>query len=183
MGTPSFVPVAKEVIPKRVQDLPLPDEWRQRIKQENDDSIPREPYQRCSQAVFEAWLKPRIQAEPLIHSIFWLKFECVVENADGVESTLTDIESGETHVIRSKYVAGCYGAGSRVRCSIDITLREYYVRRYSTITTSAAEALLTAQPQANIHALGTFQTRRFDTLSQARTILVHSLWRGPIIIS
>ena len=29
-----------------------------------------ELYQHCSQAVFEAWLNPRIQAEPLIHSIF-----------------------------------------------------------------------------------------------------------------
>jgi 2-polyprenyl-6-methoxyphenol hydroxylase-like FAD-dependent oxidoreductase len=84
--------------------------------------MPREPYQRCSQAVFEAWLKPRIQAEPLIHSVFGLKFESLVESADGVKSTLIDVESGETHVVKSKYVVGCDGAGSRVRRSTAIYL-------------------------------------------------------------
>ena len=84
--------------------------------------MPREPYQRCSQAVFEAWLKPRIQAEPLIHSIFGLRFDSSVESADGVESTLTEVKSGKTHVVRSKYVLGCDGAGSRVRKCSGITL-------------------------------------------------------------
>jgi 2-polyprenyl-6-methoxyphenol hydroxylase-like FAD-dependent oxidoreductase len=79
--------------------------------------MPREPYQRCSQAIFEAWLKPRIQAEPLIDSTFGMKFDDLIETDNGVESRLTDA-AGETHVIRSKYVIGCDGAGSRVRRSI-----------------------------------------------------------------
>ena len=79
--------------------------------------MPREPYQRCSQAIFEAWLKPRIQAEPLITSIFGMKFDSLAETDNGVESQLTDA-AGESHVIRSKYVVGCDGAGSRVRRSI-----------------------------------------------------------------
>jgi 2-polyprenyl-6-methoxyphenol hydroxylase-like FAD-dependent oxidoreductase len=79
--------------------------------------MPREPYQRCSQAIFEAWLKPRIQAEPLIESIFGMKFEDLVETDDGVESRLINA-TGKTHVIKSKYVIGCDGAGSRVRRSI-----------------------------------------------------------------
>jgi 2-polyprenyl-6-methoxyphenol hydroxylase-like FAD-dependent oxidoreductase len=82
----------------------------------------REPYQRCSQVVFEAWLKPRIQAESLIHSVFGLKFESLVESADGVESTWIDVESSETHVVKSKYVVGCDGAGSRVRRSSGMNL-------------------------------------------------------------
>ena len=79
--------------------------------------MPREPYQRCSQAIFEAWLKPRIQAEPLVTSFFGMKFEALVETDDCVESQLID-SAGETHVIRSKYVIGCDGAGSRVRRTI-----------------------------------------------------------------
>lgn len=79
--------------------------------------MPRESYQRCSQAIFEAWLKPRIQAEPLIDSVFGMKFEDLVETDGGIESQLTDT-AGETHVVKSKYVIGCDGAESRVRRSI-----------------------------------------------------------------
>ncbi|KAH6685811.1 FAD binding domain-containing protein [Plectosphaerella plurivora] len=80
--------------------------------------MPREPYQRCSQAIFEAWLKPRIQAEDLIDSHFGLKFESLVESEDGVESTLVDVQTCERHIVKSQYVVGCDGAGSRIRTHI-----------------------------------------------------------------
>lgn len=41
-----------------------------------------------------------------MHSIFGLRFESLVESLDGVESELTDVESGETHFVRSKYAVG-----------------------------------------------------------------------------
>jgi hypothetical protein len=56
-------------------DLPSPDWWREKIKNTNDWSMPREPYQRCSQVVFEAWLKPICEANPLISTFFGYKFE------------------------------------------------------------------------------------------------------------
>lgn len=80
--------------------------------------MPREPYQRCSQAIFESWLKPRIQDNPLIDSHFGVKFETLKELEDGVESYLTDVKTGGKYVIRSKFVVGCDGAGSRVRKAI-----------------------------------------------------------------
>ncbi|KAL4861563.1 hypothetical protein BDV12DRAFT_180042 [Aspergillus spectabilis] len=101
-------------------DLPSPNAWRERIKKENDGSMPAQPYQRCSQAVFEAWLKPRIQAEPLIDSHFGLKFESLVETEGGVESRLVDTTTGEQHVVRSQFVIGSDGAGSRVRKAIGV---------------------------------------------------------------
>jgi 2-polyprenyl-6-methoxyphenol hydroxylase-like FAD-dependent oxidoreductase len=54
--------------------------------------------------------------------MFGLKFESLVESADGVESTLIDVASGKTHVVTSKYVVGCDGAGSCVRRSTGMTL-------------------------------------------------------------
>jgi 2-polyprenyl-6-methoxyphenol hydroxylase-like FAD-dependent oxidoreductase len=84
--------------------------------------MPREPYQRCSQAIFEAWLKPKIQAEPLINSHFGMKFESLVESKDCVTSTLTDVASGETRLVRSAYVIACDGAGSKVRKALGINL-------------------------------------------------------------
>lgn len=104
------------------QKLDSVDAWRQRISTQNDGSLPREPYQRCSQAVLESWLKPRIQAEKLIEGHFGLKFESLTETDEGVESTLTDEVTGEQHIIHSKYVVGCDGAGSRVRRSVGINL-------------------------------------------------------------
>jgi 2-polyprenyl-6-methoxyphenol hydroxylase-like FAD-dependent oxidoreductase len=77
--------------------------------------MPLEPYQRCSQAILEAWLKPRVLAEPLIDCHYGLKFESLVETEKGVESTLSDVTTGEKHVVHSEYVVGCDGAGSRVR--------------------------------------------------------------------
>ncbi|OAL44304.1 hypothetical protein IQ07DRAFT_578468 [Pyrenochaeta sp. DS3sAY3a] len=83
--------------------------------------MPREPYQRCSQAIFEAWLKPHIMAQPLITTHFGMKFESLVETEDGVISSFTT-ESGERHTVTSQYVIGCDGAGSKVRKSIGINL-------------------------------------------------------------
>ncbi|OAP58467.1 hypothetical protein AYL99_07557 [Fonsecaea erecta] len=103
-------------------DLPSPDWWRAHIKANNDGSMPREPYQRCSQAIFEAWLKPRIQAQPLIESHFGWKFETLAETDSGVESELTDTVTGEKHRIKAQYVVGCDGAGSRVRKAIGVEL-------------------------------------------------------------
>lgn len=98
-----------------VQDLPSPNAFRQKIRATNDGTMPREPYQRCSQAIFEAWLKRRIQAEPLITSYFGLKFDSLVETDKSVDSTLTHLNTGENHVVHSQYVIGCDGAGSLVR--------------------------------------------------------------------
>jgi FAD-dependent monooxygenase len=80
--------------------------------------MPREPCQRGSQAVFEAWLKPRIQAEPLIKSFFGVKFETLTEYEDRVECEMTDVQTGEKHRVVAQYVIGCDGGGSRVRRSI-----------------------------------------------------------------
>ncbi len=83
--------------------------------------MPREPYQRCSQAIFEAWLKPQLEAEPLIDSYFGMKFESLEENHSGVICHFSST-AGEQHVVHADYVIGCDGAGSRVRQSIGGTL-------------------------------------------------------------
>ncbi|EXJ60041.1 hypothetical protein A1O7_04190 [Cladophialophora yegresii CBS 114405] len=103
-------------------DLPSPEWWRAHIKETNDGSMPREPYQRCSQAIFEAWLKPRIQNEPLIDSYFGMKFESLAETDAGVDCELTDTVRGETHRVKAQYVVGCDGGGSRVRKAIGVDL-------------------------------------------------------------
>lgn len=84
--------------------------------------MPLEPYQRCSQAIFEAWLKPIVQEESNISSHWGLKFESLTESDKGVESILSNPATGETIKVSTQYVVGCDGAGSRVRRSIGKSL-------------------------------------------------------------
>ena len=84
--------------------------------------MPREPYQRCSQAIFEAWLRPHVAKDPRVMCKFGLKFEELVEYEDHIVSTLVDRTTGDKYSVKSQYVLGCDGAGSRVRKSIGIGL-------------------------------------------------------------
>jgi 2-polyprenyl-6-methoxyphenol hydroxylase-like FAD-dependent oxidoreductase len=54
--------------------------------------------------------QPKIQAEPLIDSHFGMKFESFDEGNDSMTSTLTDVASGKTHIVKSAYVIACDGA-------------------------------------------------------------------------
>ncbi|EXJ79164.1 hypothetical protein A1O3_08665 [Capronia epimyces CBS 606.96] len=103
-------------------DLPSPDIWRERIKRQNDGSMPREPYQRCSQVVFEAWLKPICEKNPLIQTLFGYKFEELIEQADSVTCVVTDLERDQKLTFETEYVIACDGAGSRVRRSAGLKI-------------------------------------------------------------
>jgi 2-polyprenyl-6-methoxyphenol hydroxylase-like FAD-dependent oxidoreductase len=69
---------------------------------------------RQTQAVFEATLKPLVQKDPLIQDYWGFAFESLTENDDHVLSTILDA-SGNSRVVKSRYVIGCDGAGSKVR--------------------------------------------------------------------
>ena len=79
--------------------------------------MPREPYQRCSQVIFEAWLKPKLEADALVETYFGWKFESLVESDTHVECRLVH-QTSRQHLVRSQYVIGCDGAGSKVREAI-----------------------------------------------------------------
>ncbi|GAT21141.1 monooxygenase [Aspergillus luchuensis] len=98
------------------------DQQAEKIRSNCDGTMPRYPYQRCSQSIFEAWLKTLIQEQPLIDSYFGMKFESLTESTEKVLSTVTNIVTGAKHVIESQYVVGCDGASSRVRTSTGIKL-------------------------------------------------------------
>jgi 2-polyprenyl-6-methoxyphenol hydroxylase-like FAD-dependent oxidoreductase len=71
---------------------------------------------RQTQIIFEAILKPLVQKEPLIRDYWGYPFESLVENDDSVLSTIRE-PSGNSIAIKSRYVIGCDGAGSKVRSS------------------------------------------------------------------
>jgi FAD-dependent monooxygenase len=103
------------------QPLPSVDEWRQSIKANNDGTQPAEPAQRCSQILFETWLKEICLEQKLVDGYFGLKFVSSTEDSEGVTSHLVD-HDGRAHVVRSKYLIGADGGGSSVRKSAGINM-------------------------------------------------------------
>lgn len=69
---------------------------------------------RCSQIVFERWMKSRVEQTSSIETHFGWNFRSTREEDDAVYSTVLD-DAGAEIVIKSKFVVGCDGAGSRVR--------------------------------------------------------------------
>lgn len=74
---------------------------------------------RQTQIVYEAILKKLIEKEPLVHAYWGYSFESLTESDDNVSSTVVD-PSGNSIVIKSRYVIGCDGAGSTVRSSVGL---------------------------------------------------------------
>jgi FAD-dependent monooxygenase len=98
------------------------DAYRELIAATNDGTLPLEPYQRLSQAVFEAWLKGIADKNPLIDLRFGNKVESVEESAEGVKVFYEEVQTGQRKKIASRYLAACDGASSRIRRSLGIPI-------------------------------------------------------------
>jgi 2-polyprenyl-6-methoxyphenol hydroxylase-like FAD-dependent oxidoreductase len=131
-------------------DLPSPDAWRKRIAEQNDGTLPREPYQRVSQEIFEAWLKKLCEADPLITVHSGCRFDDLAQDADGVTATVTDTTRGETRRIRARYLAGCDGATSQVRKVVGIPLTGRALPRHARLVHFKSRDL------AALHSQGQF---------------------------
>jgi len=103
-------------------DLDSVDTCREVIASCADGTQPQEPYQRISQALFEAALRDRCNENPLIDLRFGWKVESVDEGEDSVQTRATELQSGDLWSFTSKYLIACDGASSRVRRGLQIAL-------------------------------------------------------------
>lgn len=103
-------------------DLPSVDSFRQQIQEKNDGTQPLEPWQRLSQAIFEKWLKGVCDEDPLIDLNYGVRVDGVQEEANCAKVTVTNSKTGASTTWRSCFVAGCDGASSQVRRSLDLPL-------------------------------------------------------------
>lgn len=101
---------------------PSVNEYTEMIKQNNSGTMPLEPYQRISQAVFEAWLKRINDANTLIDLRYGWKVEKVEGQGEDVRTTVLNIDSGKRYSFDSKFVAACDGASSKIRTGLAIPL-------------------------------------------------------------
>lgn len=103
-------------------NLPSVDRLRQKILETNDGSQPREPWQRLSQVVFERWFKTVCDDDPLIDLRYGWKVEDVQESSDCVRTTVVHSDTGASETYVSRFMAGCDGAGSKVRRILELPL-------------------------------------------------------------
>jgi 2-polyprenyl-6-methoxyphenol hydroxylase-like FAD-dependent oxidoreductase len=94
--------------------LPSVEEARRIVRFVNDGSQPAQPAMRCAQSVFEAELRRRSSAHPLIDFRPGLRVVGFDQDDDGVTTALVDAD-GRGHVVRSHHLVGCDGAASDVR--------------------------------------------------------------------
>jgi FAD-dependent monooxygenase len=99
------------------------DQMNARIRACNDGTQPSQAWQRCSQELFEAWMKALCVADPLIDVQSGTRLESITQDADSVTATLSDSGDGRgARTIRTRYLVGCDGATSAVRKSLGIEL-------------------------------------------------------------
>lgn len=104
-------------------EYPSANDWADIIERDNDGTHPREPGLRVSQIMIEPVLKQAIDDNPLIEVRFGTRFEKIVmQDGDGVTSLIVSESTGDITEVRSSYLIGCDGGGSRVRRQIGIEL-------------------------------------------------------------
>jgi 2-polyprenyl-6-methoxyphenol hydroxylase-like FAD-dependent oxidoreductase len=118
-------------------------QWRRRIAEANDGSMPGEPPMRVSQVEIEPVLARAIRSEPLIEARWGVAFEDLSQDAAGVSVTLRR-EDGGVEQWRCDYLVGCDGGASRVRHCLGIGLdgQAIVLRRFMTHFRSGALDIL-----------------------------------------
>lgn len=99
-----------------------PDGARDKARVANDGTDTLEPGMRVSQIILEPVLKAKIDANPFVDVRFGWAFESFEQDADGVNVVIRNSASGETQRVRTQYLAGCDGGGSKVREQAGIAL-------------------------------------------------------------
>ena len=83
-----------------------------------------EPPQRCNQIWFDPVLRGRAEGFSSVSLRYRWRFESFTQDAHGVVSGVTDLASGESHAIRSAYLAACCGGRSPIRRVLGIDANE-----------------------------------------------------------
>jgi 2-polyprenyl-6-methoxyphenol hydroxylase-like FAD-dependent oxidoreductase len=101
--------------------LPSVHEQRATIAATRDGSVPAQPWQRCSQAIFEAMMMDRAHRDPLVDVRQGWRLQTCSQIGDVVVAQLAD-NDGNTVIVHADYLVGCDGASSRVRTELGIAM-------------------------------------------------------------
>src|SRR6201997_1352169 len=110
-------------------DGPIYGRWRQPSVNEQraaiaataDGSVPGQPWQRCSQAIFEAMMMDRAHRDPRVDVRQGWRLQACRQIGDVVVGELAD-SNGNTVAVHADYLVRCDGASSRVRSELGIEM-------------------------------------------------------------
>jgi FAD-dependent monooxygenase len=128
---------------------PSVDEQRGIIAATADGSVPGQPWQRCSQAIFEAMMMDRAHRDPLVDVRQGWRLRSCAQVGDVVTAELAD-SGGNTVTVHADYLVGCDGASSRVRTELGIEMDG--MKDFTTFGLVHFRSL----DLTNLHALGQF---------------------------
>src|ERR1700730_16944230 len=128
---------------------PSVDEQRGIIAATIDGSVPGQPWQRCSQAIFEAMMMNRVHHDPLVDVRQGWRLQSCAQAGDIVAAQLADSD-GNTITVHADYLVGCDGASSRVRTELGIQMDG--MKDFTTFALVHFRSL----DLTNLHALGHF---------------------------
>jgi 2-polyprenyl-6-methoxyphenol hydroxylase-like FAD-dependent oxidoreductase len=129
--------------------LPSVHEQRATIAAIADGSVPGQPWQRCSQAIFEAMMMDRAHRDPLVDVRQGWRLQTCRQLGDMVVAELSDSD-GNTVTVHADYLVGCDGASSRVRTELGIEMDG--LKDFTTFALVHFRSL----DFTNLHALGQF---------------------------
>jgi 2-polyprenyl-6-methoxyphenol hydroxylase-like FAD-dependent oxidoreductase len=118
-------------------------EWRAKIAQHNDGTMPLEPNMRLSQVVLEPELH-KVLTEKQVDIRFGWAFESLEQDEEGVTAVIREVATGATETVRCQLLAGCDGGSSKVREHLDIKLEGAFaiVRAYMVHFKTSAKDLM-----------------------------------------
>lgn len=129
--------------------LPSVADQRAALVAVTDASVPGQPSQRCSQAIFEAMMMDRVRRDSLVDVRQGWRLEHCHQADDTVIAQLAD-GHGRALTVHADYLVGCDGASSRVRNELGIEMDG--AKDFTTI----ALVHFRSSDLTNLHALGQF---------------------------
>jgi 2-polyprenyl-6-methoxyphenol hydroxylase-like FAD-dependent oxidoreductase len=129
--------------------LPSVEDQRATIAATVDGSVPGQPWQRCSQAIFEAMMMEHAHRDPSVTVRQGWRLQTCDQIGDVVVAQLAN-SVGNTVTVHADYLVGCDGASSQVRTGLGIGmdgLKDF---------TTFALVHFRSVDLTNLHALGQF---------------------------
>jgi 2-polyprenyl-6-methoxyphenol hydroxylase-like FAD-dependent oxidoreductase len=133
----------------------------------------------CPKKWFDPLLRDHATSLPGVSLRYGCRLDAFEQQGDGVRAIVSDVATGATHKIRSRYLAACDGARSQVRRQLGIAFEGAFAEGHNFGIYLRAPDLLRRQPHGIASQFLTMSTRHRAALS---TVNGKDLWRLSLYV-